>query len=230
VSRIAVLAAGEIAERLVTAKENHSAGKSNDMERATQLAQDAVLRYGLSEDWGTKSVPENMSLDTYIAGLSEKQRQVLEQEVEKFIKEGQALARQLLEANFANALIPLGNLLAEKGIVKADEMAKFYAGVTLKNDAPKAEAKKSVLAGAMAWLRSGSKAPAVTPESKSLLRPDIQTPEKVADIDAIVRERKLKQFQSVPLPDKVPVGTNSAYDHWKKSFAGNCEALLTKKK
>jgi hypothetical protein len=220
VQNIAVLAAGEMAERLVTLGESHSAGKSNDMKRATSLAHQAILRYGLSEAWGTSAIPDKMSFAEYMTSLPEKKKELLDVETRKLVAEGQALARQYLEANFQNALIPLGNLLISKGKVEAEEMQAFYDRTPLSRQA--STHKTSVLSSIKKWFGQGAA------QSGSGLRRDFSSPDEVANIQEIVEARKREQFESVPLPEKLPVGTNAAYEQWSKSGA-SCADLLSKR-
>jgi hypothetical protein len=220
VREIAVLAAGETAERLVTNGETHGSGKSNDMKRATRMAQEAILRFGLSEAWGTRAIPDKMNYSEYFASLSEKDKELLNSETAQMVEEGRLLARQYLEANFENALIPLGNLLIEKGKVESEEMKAFYARVPLnRNAAPK---KTSALAAVKKFFGKAE------PKGDGQIRSDIQGPEKVANIVEIVEARKRQQFESVPQPQTLPVGTNASYDTWVKN-GGNCETLLLKR-
>ncbi|MGZ3723939.1 MAG: hypothetical protein ACXVA9_13440, partial [Bdellovibrionales bacterium] len=218
VQHIAILAAGEISERLVTLDESHTTGKSNDMKRASRIAQDAILRYGLSEAWGTRAIPDNVTFAEYMTSLSEKDKLLLGSEAAKLVAEGSALARQYLEANFDNALIPLGNLLIEKGKVESDEMQEFYSRVSLNRNA--SVKKTSPLTAVKKWFGNGS-----PKAGANGLRAGFPQATKVANIVDIVEARKRKQFESVPLPEKPPVGSNAAYEEWAKNHA-SCELLL----
>lgn len=224
--RIAVWAAGETAERMVTHGEVHTAGKADDMKRASNLAQDAILRYGLSPKWGTRAIPSGMKMSDYLGSLSDSEKQLLQDEVRALVEEGRLMARKILEANFEDVLIPLANMLAEKGTVSTDEIREFYSKVELQDEAKRGKFSfKSLIPK---WLtRNHGK----SSDNNSLIRSEIPTVEKVANVDEIVRERKLKQFREVPVPEKLPLGTNSSYDAAHSSFQGvtsrgDCETQL----
>lgn len=193
---IAAMAGGDAAERLVTLG-SHTAGKSNDMDRANSLARRAILELGLSEAWGLHTIPANTTVEQYVSGLSEKDKQLLHDEVKKLVDEGHELARQVLLANFSNALIPLGNRLAKQGIIESEEMQDYYKQNQLNRDFSQ---KLDVPAGLQ------------VAKGRKYLRSDIELPEQVANIDAIVKKKKQDQYDSVPLPEKLPVGTNATYD------------------
>lgn len=220
--QIAILAAGESAERLVTRGQSHAAGKSNDMKRATQLAQAAIIRFGLSAAWGTRAVPDGMSITEYFASLSEKDKELLNSETAKMVEEGRQLALAYLEANFDNALIPLGNLLIEKGRVEAEELKDFYARVRLNRNT--GSTKPSNVINAVKRFFSKSQ-PA---NGDWRLRTDFKSADKVANISEIVESLKRKQFESVPIPENPPVGSNASYETWAKRNS-DCASLLVKR-
>jgi ATP-dependent Clp protease ATP-binding subunit ClpA len=217
VRNIAVLAAGELSERLISKGQTHSKGKVNDMERASAIAQDAILRFGLSPGWGTRSIPTGMTIVEYVAGLPEAQKARLDKEVGILIEEGRDLAQRTLEANYDNAFIPLFLLLGEKGDLGPEDLENFYSNHPV--HPPKAKGFISSLKRSFAnWKEKGKES--VIPE----LRQDVPVPPKIADIDEIVGKRKQEQFDSVALPDQLPIGTNSAYR--EKAGTQDCGELL----
>lgn len=227
---LSIYLAGETAERLVTQGESHTAGKSNDIMRATALAQDVILRLGLSQAWGVQAIPSGTTKAEYLASLSERQKILLSAETNKLLEEARALARKYLTMNFDNALLPLGNLLIEKGIVKKEEMEAFYARVPLNRTAEPGPESSSfrTLRAKVSTLLAGL-VPVKPKTSKAILRNDIVTPTEVADIDAIVRARRTKQFAEVPVPDELPIGTNLAFEDFRRAqTSGPCELLLLK--
>lgn len=124
-AKIAVLLGGEAAEKLVTKNARHTAGISNDIERATSMARSAVLKWGLSEAWGVTG-PGGQDLDKFISGLSEERRKLLETEVHRLVEEGRALARSVLIANYENLFLPMGSHLAKKGEIRGEVLERFY--------------------------------------------------------------------------------------------------------
>ena len=221
IRRIAVLAAGETAERLVTLSEVHSAGKSNDMERATYLAEVAVLKLGLSEDWGTETLPPKTDIRAFINSFSEKKKERFEAEVKKLLLEGRQLAREILVKNFDEVVVPMSKELAEKGELKKAQMDKYL------DLAKMVEADETSKPGwnfsLSQWFRktftssSGKRSERRDGELKDAsLRPA-----SVADIEKILKERQQKQFDEVETPSNVLV-----FEAGDFTQATGCAALL----
>lgn len=144
VAKIAVLMGGEAGELLSTKTERHSAGKSNDIERATALARTAVLQWGLSESWG-HTAPDSSNVNQFIQGLSNTRKNLLEKEVRVLLDAGRLLARQVLIANYETLLNPIASHLAEKGEVSGRVLERLYkqrAGLMLHPDQTAAVAQK----------------------------------------------------------------------------------------
>lgn len=223
IREIAVLTAGETAERMVSKGQSHSIGKQNDMERASRIARDAILRFGLSDKWGTDSVPTGVDITAYIGSLSEARKQLLESEIKSFVQEGRNLAEQTIEMNYANAFLPLGATLGEKGVMYEDELAKFYA------DHPLSSPDN---ASAWARLTNGWKTKIRNMKARAGRTVDpalanwVPRPAKMANIEEIAREAQLEMYKSVPLPKDVPIATNASYE---KALGGkdSCTRALT---
>jgi len=229
---VAVNLAGETAERLVSKGEHSSAGKSDDIKRATRMIQDAILRWGLSEKWGADSVPNGMSMENYINGLSDGRRKVLEDEVQTWMKEGRELAQQVLEMNYETALLPLGAKLAEQGKVNAQELNAFYQANPIVDPTKVAEEKRQA-ARAKSEDRQKYFKNAI---GETELLPGVPHPQKMANIKDIAAKEKADLYAQVPLPELVPVLSNATFDAWKA--AGHqvaatvlaCDGRMTKKK
>lgn len=227
IREIAVLTAGETAERLVSKGQQHSIGKVNDMERATRIARDAVLRYGLSEKWGTNSIPTGVQVSDYIQGLSESKKKLLESEVQSFVEEGRNLAESTLELNYTNGLLALGNLLGEKGEVNAEELAEFYKKAKLES-ADNASTMSKVTGRIKARVRG-----LMNPPSQKLdteIFSSVPKPAKMANIEEIALARKAAMYASVAMPKAPPIGENDSYKNAVHTPKASCEPLLLKKK
>lgn len=80
-------------------------GASNDFERATQLARDMVMRYGMSEKMGVMVYAENEGevflgrSVTKTTHISEKTMQAVDTEIRRILEEQYNLARKLIEDN-----------------------------------------------------------------------------------------------------------------------------------
>lgn len=100
--QIAMLLAGRAAEELIFG--DVSAGASNDIQRATRIAQNMVTRYGMSEELGTVLLGGDHNDDEVFLGrdfnanknYSEATAYKIDSEVKRFIDEGYALAKKVL--------------------------------------------------------------------------------------------------------------------------------------
>lgn len=200
VRQIAILAGGETAERLATVHAVHSAGKSNDMKRATTLAEAAILVYGLSEVWGTEAVPAGQDLRSYVAGFSEAKRSVFEAEVKRLIDEGRHMAEAILADNFEDVVVPMSRELAKQGILRKAEMEPFFQPLSdlAENWSP---SKKSWWRKALDRVRMPSFGRERSSMREGVLKKDYYQPEAIADVAEIVAERKRKAFAKVTIPD-----------------------------
>lgn len=229
IREIAILAAGETAERLASRGQNHTAGKANDIARATRLARMAILKAGLAEEWGIHAIPQGMDDAEYVASLSDAQKQKLEGLVEEIIKEGRELAQRVIEANFKNIMIPLATRLAEEGYMDKQALVEFY-----KNNVPVNPSRRSKLANLadaarMAWMKF--KAPKTT-ATNTELDPALPRPAKIANIQELAEADKRALYDQVALPDVLPVlNSSSQIQPEPKELSdsqGDCEGLLAK--
>ncbi|MDR0588678.1 MAG: ATP-dependent zinc metalloprotease FtsH [Burkholderiales bacterium] len=102
-NEIAILFGGRVAEELFVHRV--STGASNDFERATKMARDMVMRFGMSEKMGTMVYGENdsevflgRSVTTH-QNVSEATMREVDSEIRLIIDTQYALARRLLEEN-----------------------------------------------------------------------------------------------------------------------------------
>lgn len=111
---------GRIAEKMYT--KQLSAGASSDLEKATQIAEKMVLRYGLAEDLSTnRSYSSNIKNDLYTDDLLE----IINKEIDKILDEAEEYAVEILQDN-KDSLEMLVSGLLEKGILsKVDLDAMF---------------------------------------------------------------------------------------------------------
>ena len=123
-SMISVLFGGRIAEEIFM--DQMTTGASNDFERATQLARDMVMRYGMSDVMGPMVYAENEGevflgrSITRTVHVSEETMRKADGEIRKIIDQQYAVARKLLEDNrdkveaMAAALLELETIDAEQ--------------------------------------------------------------------------------------------------------------------
>ena len=102
-STIAVLMGGRIGEELFM--NQMTTGASNDFERATELARNMVVRWGMSDLMGTRVYGENES-EVFLGrdvtthkNLSNSTAELVDKEIRRIIDEQYARARQIIEEN-----------------------------------------------------------------------------------------------------------------------------------
>lgn len=229
VREIAVLTAGETAERLTSKGEQHSIGKSNDMERASRIARDAILRYGLSSKWGTDAVPSGVDINVYISGLSEQRRQLLESEIQAMIQEGRNLAQQVLELNYSDVFIPLGVELGRVGDMDEKALTEFY-----KAHPARSPDSIGLIAKGINRLKTKARDLIDRPTQKihTEIHKSIPKPTVMANVEELALEKKQAMFDSVPLPKEMPITTNASFETAKEKRQANtadCESRLSKR-
>ena len=100
-TRIAILFGGRIAEEVFM--HQMTTGASNDFERATQLARDMVMRFGMSDKMGVMVYAENEGevflgrAVTKTTHISEKTMQAVDTEIRRILEEQYGVARKLIE-------------------------------------------------------------------------------------------------------------------------------------
>ena len=129
--RISVLFGGRIAEELFM--HQMTTGASNDFERATSMARDMVMRYGMSDLLGTMVYAENEGevflgrSITKTTNMSEATMQKVDNEIRRIIDEQYKLARRLLEENRDKVELMTKTLL-EWETIDADQINDIMAG------------------------------------------------------------------------------------------------------
>lgn len=130
-NQIAILFGGRIAEDLFVKR--ISTGASNDFERATQLARDMVIKYGMSEKMGPMVYGENEGevflgrSVTRTQNMSEKTMQDIDAEIRRILDEQYALAKQILTDNAAK-VETMTQALVNWETIDADQVKEIMAG------------------------------------------------------------------------------------------------------
>lgn len=133
---LVVLLSGRVAEKLVL--DDITTGASNDIERATAIARNMVVRYGMSDvlgpiqfgeddnqvfigrDWGhTRNYGEN------VAGL-------IDSEIRRIVEDAYNKAMDLLEQN-KEALHRVAEVLLQREKITGEEFAKVFRGEILED-------------------------------------------------------------------------------------------------
>ncbi len=130
-SRIAMLFGGRVAEEVFM--NQMTTGASSDFERATQLARDMVMRYGMSEALGTMVYAENEGevflgrSVTKTTNMSEETMQRVDAEIRRIIDEQYAVARKLIEDN-KDKMHAMANALLEWETIDNEQVQDIMAG------------------------------------------------------------------------------------------------------
>ena len=129
--RIATLFGGRIAEELFM--HQMTTGASNDFERATSMARDMVMRFGMSDVLGTMVYADNEGevflgrSITKTTNMSEATMQKVDSEIRRIIDEQYSLARRLLEENRDKVEV-MAKTLLEWETIDADQIDDIMAG------------------------------------------------------------------------------------------------------
>jgi cell division protease FtsH len=117
-------------------------GASNDIQQATDMARSMVMEYGMSEKLGWLRYRDNQ--DEVFLGhsvarsqhMSEQTAQLIDQEVRRFVEEGEARARQVLTDNL-DELHRLATALLEYETLTGEEAQKAIAGEDIGREDPR---------------------------------------------------------------------------------------------
>ncbi|MGQ9724086.1 MAG: ATP-dependent zinc metalloprotease FtsH [Tepidimonas sp.] len=130
-NQISMLFGGRIAEEVFM---NHmTTGASNDFERATQIARDMVMRYGMSERLGPMVYADNEGevflgrTITKTTHMSEETMRLVDAEVRRIIDEQYALARRLIVEN-ADKVHAMAKALLEWETIDSEQIDDIMAG------------------------------------------------------------------------------------------------------
>jgi len=130
-NQISMLFGGRIAEEVFM--NQMTTGASNDFERATQIARDMVMRYGMTDALGPMVYAENEGevflgrSVTKTTNMSEQTMQKVDAEVRRIIDEQYNLARGLIEGN-QDKMHAMARALLEWETIDADQLDDIMAG------------------------------------------------------------------------------------------------------
>jgi cell division protease FtsH len=130
-STISVLFGGRIAEEVFM--NQMTTGASNDFERATSMARDMVMRYGMSDELGPMVYAENEGevflgrSITKTVNMSEATMVKVDREVRRIIDEQYGVARRLIEAN-KDKMHAMAGALLEWETIDGEQIDDILAG------------------------------------------------------------------------------------------------------
>jgi cell division protease FtsH len=130
-NQISMLFGGRIAEEVFM--HQMTTGASNDFERATTIARDMVMRYGMTEALGPMVYAENEGevflgrSVTKTTNMSEQTMQKVDGEVRRIIDMQYSLARRLIEDN-SDKMHAMAKALLEWETIDSDQLDDIMAG------------------------------------------------------------------------------------------------------
>ena len=130
-NQISMLFGGRIAEEVFM--NQMTTGASNDFERATHIARDMVMRYGMTDALGPMVYAENEGevflgrSVTKTTNMSEQTMQKVDAEVRRIIDQQYALARKLIEAN-SDKMHMMAKALLEWETIEGEQIDDIMAG------------------------------------------------------------------------------------------------------
>jgi cell division protease FtsH len=129
--QISMLFGGRIAEEVFM--HQMTTGASNDFERATHIARDMVMRYGMSDRLGPMVYAENEGevflgrSVTKTTNISEETMQQVDAEIRRIIDEQYALARKLIEDN-QDKMHAMAKALLDWETIDSEQLDDIMAG------------------------------------------------------------------------------------------------------
>ena len=131
-NQIAMLFGGRIAEEVFM--NQMTTGASNDFERATQMARDMVMKYGMSDAMGPMVYADREG-ESFLGrqfagatGISQETLQKVDTEVRRIIDTQYKIARDLIEGN-ADKMHAMAKALLEWETIDAEQINDIMAGV-----------------------------------------------------------------------------------------------------
>ena len=165
-NQISMLFGGRIAEEVFM--HQMTTGASNDFERATTIARDMVMRYGMTEALGPMVYAENEGevflgrSVTKTTNMSEQTMQKVDAEVRRIIDQQYSLARKLIEDN-SDKMHAMAKALLEWETIDSDQIDDIIAGKEPR--APKDWTPRTPSSPSSGGNNGNGGAPAVKPEA-----------------------------------------------------------------
>jgi cell division protease FtsH len=130
-STIAVLMGGRIAEEVFM--QQMTTGAANDFERATEIARNMVMRWGMSDVLGTRVYGDNQS-EVFLGrdvmthkNLSDATAETVDREIRRIVDEQYARARKILEDNRDKVEV-MTRALLEWETINSDQIEDIMSG------------------------------------------------------------------------------------------------------
>lgn len=195
-TRLAILFGGRAAEEVFLNQK--TTGASNDFERATQMARDMIMRYGMSKEMGVMVYAENEGevflgrSVTRTTHVSEATMQKIDAEVRRLLEEQYKRACDILEANRARVELMVECLMKWETL-DDDQIKDIMEGRDVRPPRPGASAK------ADAEARSAAQAPIPGVKSEEVKAEEVKSEEPKAE--SVVEEVAREEGEKPSTPD-----------------------------
>src|SRR5262245_44858843 len=165
-SRIAMCFGGRVAEQLIYGEKSLNTGASNDILQATGMARRMVTEFGMSEKLGPlryEGNEEEVFLGhsvTQRKNISEETARMIDEEVRRFVDEGEKKAREILKRNVDN-LHAVAKALVEYETLTGEEVKALMRGENIHrpDDTPAPTRPRSSVPSSGAPAHSGRPGP-----------------------------------------------------------------------
>lgn len=141
---LAVAMGGRVAETIIFGKEKVTSGASSDIMQATKMARAMVSEWGLSDQIGpvyhSETTDQYLGTNSRSKANSNDTANLIDSEVKRFVEEGYAKAKEILEKHLDQLHI-LAAALLEYETLTGDEIKNLLEGKALAREKPSAEPK-----------------------------------------------------------------------------------------
>ncbi|RAO95283.1 ATP-dependent zinc metalloprotease FtsH [Mycoplasma wenyonii] len=143
-SSILTMLAGRAAEEIFFGPVNISTGASNDLYKATQIARNIVLRFGMTDSAGmVQYIPSEETENPYKNNYSESYAEIIDREMQEIINTQYLNAKKIIEANKVEFLLIVETLLLLETIDRAQiEFIHKYKRIPKEAELEKERVKK----------------------------------------------------------------------------------------
>jgi ATP-dependent metalloprotease len=131
---------GRIAEELIFGNENVTTGASSDFKSATQVAENMIKYWGMSEKLGFRVVVQKNEYES--ENLSPQSQEIVDQEIRRLLQESYDRAKNILKTR-SGELKALAEALLQYETLDADEIKAIIEGNKLPLRTPKSEGGSS---------------------------------------------------------------------------------------
>lgn len=140
---LVVFLAGRAAEEMFFGKQEITTGAANDFQKATNIARDMIMKYGMDDELGQvlyldKEVDE---FNGHFRRYSEKTAEIADEKIQKMLADAYTKAKQIIQTNEATIHV-MAQILLEKEYITREEFEEMMKDISYA-DVLLAEAKKA---------------------------------------------------------------------------------------